>query len=75
MIPCLSPTCHSSGRLHEEVDAGGPGSMPKEGDGGGVAAKLLNILLDPFEGRYLVHEPIVGHAGVLMGRRVRVQDS
>ena len=49
--------------------------MPEEGDSGWVAPELLNILLDPFEGRNLVHETVVGHAGVLVGCRVRVQES
>jgi hypothetical protein len=67
-------TRDSSGRLHEKVDAGGTGAVSKEGDGGGIAAEMLNILLDPLEGGDLVHEPVVGHPRVLVRRCVRVQE-
>ncbi len=68
-------TCDSRGRLHEEVDAGGAGAVSEERDGGGVAAEMLNILLDPLEGGDLVHEPVVGHPRVLVRRCVRVQET
>ncbi len=48
--------------------------MTEQRDGGWVSAELLDILLDPLEGGYLVHEAVVGHPGVLVGGSVRVQE-
>ncbi len=56
------------------MDAGGAGAVSEERDGGGIAAEMLNILLDPLEGGDLVHESVVGHARVLVRRCVSVQE-
>jgi hypothetical protein len=56
------------------VNTGGSGAVTEQRDGGWVSAELLDILLDPLEGGYLVHEAVVGHPGVLVGGSVRVQE-
>ena len=48
--------------------------MPKDGDGPRVPPELLDVLLDPLQGRDLVHQPVVGHPRVLVGGRVGVQE-
>lgn len=49
--------------------------MTKEGDVGWVAPEKGDILLDPVEGRYLVHEAIVGYAGFEVRGRIGVQET
>ena len=68
-------TCHSSRRLHKEVDTGGARPVPVQRHRLGVAAEVGDVLLDPLEGRDLVHQAVVGHLRVLMGRRVGVEEA
>ena len=68
-------TCHSCGRLHQEMNTGCTSSVAKHGDGLRVSTKVLDVLLDPLESRNLVHQAVVGHLRVLMRRRVGVEEA
>jgi hypothetical protein len=63
--------------------------MPHQGHIGRVPIEVANVLLDPMEGRYLVHQPVVGreaHVHVCVrvekpweqekiGERVKIMDT
>ena len=67
-------TCHSCGRLHQEMNTGCTSSVAKHGDGLRVSTKVLDVLLDPLESRNLIHQAVVGHLRVLVRRRVGVEE-
>ena len=68
-------TCHSCGRLHQEMNTGCTSSVAKHGDGLRVSTKVPDVLLDPLESRDLIHQAVVGHLRVLMRRRVGVEEA
>lgn len=69
-----SLTGHDCRRDDEEVDAGGSGAVTGQGDVPGVAAEEDDVLLDPVERRYLVHQAVVRNPGTQVGRHVSVQE-
>ena len=56
------------------MNTGSSSSVTKHGDGLGVSAKVLDVLLDPLESRNLIHQAVVGHLWVLVRRRVGVEE-
>lgn len=48
--------------------------MTGQGDVPGVAAEEDDVLLDPVERRYLVHQAVVRNPGTQVGRHVSVQE-
>lgn len=44
---------------HEQVNTGGPSTVPNDGDILGIAAKFADILLDPVEGGHLIHQTVI----------------
>lgn len=48
--------------------------MTGQGDVPGVAAEEDDVLLDPVERRYLVHQAVVCNPGTQVGRHVSVKE-
>lgn len=65
-------TWHDGRRYHEKVDASSSGSVAHEGDVVRIAVKIADILLNPVQGRDLVHEAVVGYPRFLIRLRVDV---
>ena len=49
------------------------GLVTKQSYSLGVAAEFFNILLNPLESSDLVHQAVVGHLRILLGRNVGVE--
>lgn len=72
---CRWRTWDDGGRYHQEVDASGAGPVAHQRNVLGVAAEQGDVLLDPVEHGYLVHQPVVGHASSRVWRTVGVQEA
>lgn len=70
-----SYTRNNDWRLHEEVDTGSPGVVTEKGNRVWVSAELFNVLLDPLQGRDLVHQAVVGHPGLPIRADVGVEEA
>lgn len=68
-------TWHDGRRYHQKVNARGSRPVTHQRNVVGVAAEESDVLLDPVEHGYLIHETVVGHASPRIGRSVGVQKS
>ena len=57
------------------MDTGRPSVVAEEGDRVRVPAELLDVLLDPLQGRDLVHQPVVSHPGLPIRTVVGVEET
>lgn len=71
----LQPTWHNGGTDGEKVDASSPGALAHQRDVARIAAKVLDVLLHPVQRRYLIHEAVIGHAGLGVRRDVGVEEA